>query len=128
MSNPTSPTDLLDGYAFVDCLLLDFVLEPHLRDAAVVCEAYFKPRATGPRQRGVLRVRLGGLRAMAMDVHPEFQQDIDRPYGPDTVKANEVITLSLTRSGDGSRLTLRLASDMLSAVVECEQCRVSEEL
>jgi hypothetical protein len=119
----------LDGYDFVDCLLLDFALDPHLRHAEMACETYFKLRVDGARQRGVLRIRLDGLRALTVKVHPEFHVELDRPYrAGNTMKANEVITFSLTRAVEGSPLSLRLASDMLSAVAECERGSVAEEV
>jgi len=117
--------NVLQEYAFTDCLVLQFECDSILRNITLRVEGYF-PLLFGQttRQRKVVEIQLFDCSNTNVRVIPEFWEDLRRPYANgDTYKANEINELCLN-SESATSMRLELLSDMMQLEVECARAVV----
>jgi hypothetical protein len=112
---------LLDGYAFEDCLVVDFRVSPQLDEVTITCEAFFPLQSAEKiRRKGLLLISCKKLLRLNAEINQELTRDLERPYSPegDDFRSNEIIDLHAA-AGQEKHTSLTLCSDMLNLDIEC---------
>jgi hypothetical protein len=114
---------LLEEYLFVDCLLVDWSVDPHLKEMSLTVEAYGK--TSKGRSKGLLSLRCVSLFSFASKIHPEAWADLGRPYSSsgEDQRANEIV--AVTDQVEGTVRSLELSTDMLELRVRCAAIELS---
>ena len=111
MSDTRSP-DLLAGFAFVDCLVLDLRVSPGLDELVLVLEAHLPLVPGAAREKAQVEVTCPAIASLRAVPSPGLGRDLATPVEQ---KANEVLALSAHVAEGGGALALR--SDMLELEV-----------
>lgn len=117
----------INDYAFTDCLLIDFGVDKILSKLYVLVEAFYKLKADGTRQKGLLKIEFSSLNNIQISKTDEFEFDINQPYEKDgnDVKANELYLIEISEKED-NRKTVKLNSDMLNFEMEFDGLSITE--
>ena len=109
----------LEGYNFVDCLLVDFKVDKLLSTMFVIVETYYPILKDGTQIKGLLKLVFNEIRQLSMIKGDEFDFDIQLKYDDrgNDFKANEVYSIEIFEMDDNI-ITCELESDMLKFSVQ----------
>ena len=112
----------LEGYNFVDCLLVDFKVDKLLSTMFVIVETYYPILKDGTQIKGLLKLVFNEIRQLSMIKGDEFDFDIQLKYDDrgNDFKANEVYSIEIFEMDDNI-ITCELESDMLKFSVQCSK-------
>lgn len=119
--------NLIQDYAFDDCVLTGFEVDKLMSTVSILTEAYYPLIHDKLRQKGLIKIVFSGISKAVIKRTEELDFDIALPYdgsGKDT-KASEVYSVTITHSKDEDLQAL-VDSDMLNLDLIFKNYRIEE--